>query len=114
MSNPDNKNFDTKIKTRISRPTTIAGALGGLFNIFGHRASDTDLMERWDEIMGDDIAKIAKPITIKKTVGNKFSIVIKPANPALTLELSYSKDEILRRINKYFGYDAISKITFRK
>ena len=29
-------------------------------------------------------------------------------------ELSYQKDEILRRINKYFGYDAISKITFRK
>ena len=92
----------------------MAGAFGGLFNIFGHRASDTDLFERWDEIMGNDIAKIARPITIKKTIGNKFSIVIKPTNPALALELSYNRDEILRRINKYFGYSAISKITFKK
>ena len=109
-----NNNLEQKLNDRAMRPTTLAGALGGLLQIFGRRASDTDLVERWNEIMGDDIASIAKLVTIKKTIGNKFSVVIKPANPALTLQLSYSKDEILRRINKYFGYNAISKITFRK
>jgi hypothetical protein len=110
----DNKPTDSKLLHRNSRPTTIAGVFGNLFQIFGVRASDTDLIERWDEIIGDDIASIAKPVAIKKTVGNKYSIVIKPINPALSLQLSYNQDEILRRINKYFGYDAISKITFRK
>ena len=107
-------NIEQKLNTRTTRPTTIAGALGNLLQIFGIRASDQDLIERWDKIMGDDIASIAKLVAIKKTTGNKYSVVIKPTNPALTLQLSYSKDEILHRINKYFGYDAISKITFRK
>jgi len=103
-----------KLAIRTKRPTTIAGALGNLFQIFGRRTSDADLAERWNEIMGDDIASIAKLVTIKKTIGNKYSVVIKPTNPALALQLSYQQDEILRRINKYFGYDAISKITYRK
>ena len=107
-------NIEQKLNNRITRPTTLAGALGSLMQLFGVRASDTDLANRWNDIMGDDIAQIAKLVTIKKTIGNKFSIVIKPTNPALTLQLSYQKDEILRRINKYFGYDAISKITFKK
>ena len=108
------KNIKPNLTNRTTRPTTFAGALGGLMQIFGVRASDTDLANRWNDIMGDDIASVATLVTIKKTIGNKFSIVIKPTNPALTLQLSYQKDEILRRINKYFGYDAISKITFRK
>jgi len=107
-------NIEKKLNVRTTRPTSISGVLGNLFQIFGRHTSSTDLYERWDEIMGDDIASIAKPVTIKKTVGNKYSIVIKPTNPALALQLSYQQDEILRRINKYFGYDAISKITFRK
>ena len=115
MSNDEKRaNIENKIKVRTTRPTTIAAAFGNLFQIFGHRASDADLAERWNEIMGNDIASIAKLVAIKKTIGNKYSIVIKPTNPAMALQLSYQKDEILRRINKYFGFDAISKITFRK
>ena len=113
-NNQTNNKLEHKLNNRVARPTTIAGAFGSLFQIFGVRASDSDLTERWDKIMGPDIASIAKLVAIKKTVGNKYSVVIKPTNPALALQLSYSQDEILRRINKYFGYDAISKITYRK
>ena len=109
-----NSTLEQKLNNRTAHPTTIAGVFGTLFQIFGRTASDADLVERWDKIMGDDIASIAKLVAIKKMPGNKYSVTIKPTNPALTLQLSYSRDEILRRINKYFGYDAISKITFRK
>ena len=110
----DNNIIDKKMEIRTKRPVTLASALGTLFQIFGIRASDTDLTDRWKEIMGPDIASIAQLVAIKKLPGNKYSVVIKPTNPALALQLSYSRDEILRRINKYFGYDAISKITIRK
>ena len=106
--------FDNKLNARLKKPTTIAAAFGSVFQIFNRPASGADLSERWNEIMGDDIASVAKLVTIKKTIGNKYSVIIKPTNPALALQLSYSKDEILHRINKYFGYDAISKITFKK
>ena len=114
MSENNNNKFDKKLDARLKKPTTIAAAFGTVFQAFGHRTSVADLTERWNEIMGNDIASIAKLVAIKKTIGNKYSVIIKPTNPALALQLSYSNDEILRRINKYFGYDAISKITYRK
>ena len=106
--------FDNKLNARLKKPTTIAAAFGSVFQIFNRPASGADLSERWNEIMGPDISSIAKLVAIKKTICNKYSVVIKPTNPALALQLSYSNDEILRRINKYFGYDAISKITYKK
>lgn len=109
MSNQANK-----LLTRTSRPQTIAGAMGGLLKIFGVRASDSDLLNRWNEIMGAEISAIAKLVAIKKTPNKKFNITLRPSNPALTLQLSYMKDEIKQKINKYFGYDAVEKISFRK
>ena len=107
-------NHDKKFNERTSRPQTIGGALGGLIKIFGVRASDSDLMARWDEIMGADIAAVARLAAIKKNRDNTFNVVIRPTVPAYALQLSYRSDEIIRKINKYFGYNAVSKISFRK
>ncbi|MBR4891700.1 MAG: DUF721 domain-containing protein [Alphaproteobacteria bacterium] len=107
-------NHDKKINERLSRPQTIAGALGGLIKIFGVRASDADLAQRWDEVIGKDISCIAKLAAIKKNRDNTFNIVIRPATPAYALQLSYQSEEITKRINKYFGYNAVGKISFRK
>lgn len=88
--------------------------MGGLLRIFGARASDADLAARWDEIMGPEIAAVARIAAVRKTRDNKYTIAIRPANPAFALQLSYQADEITKKINKYFGYDAVGKITFRK
>ena len=103
-----------KLDNRLSRPQTIAGAMGGLLKIFGIRASDSDLVARWSEIMGPEISSVANIVAIKKTRENKFNIVIRPTNSALTLQLSYMSEEIKNKINKYFGRDAVDKISFRK
>ncbi|MDR2413331.1 MAG: DUF721 domain-containing protein [Rickettsiales bacterium] len=99
---------------RTTRPQTLASAFGGLMKIFGRRASDADLSDRWAEIMGDDIASVAKLAGISKTKDRKFNIAVRAANPAFALQLSYQKDEIARRINKYFGYEAVGKVMIRK
>lgn len=109
MSNQPNK-----LNQRTSRPQTIAGVMGGVLKIFGIRASDSDLVARWTEIMGSEIANKANIIAIKKTKNNKFNVVIRPTNPALALQLSYMSEEIKNKINKYFGRDAIEKISIRK
>ena len=109
MSNQVNK-----LNIRHTRPQTLASAFGGLMRIFGGRASDADLLARWAEIMGNDIASVAKLVAIKKTRNNKFNVAVRAANPAFALQLSYQSDEITKRINKYFGYDAVEKITIRK
>lgn len=107
-------NQDKKLNERTKRPQTIAGALGGLIKMFGGRASDADLAQRWDEIMGPDVANFARLAAIKKNRDNTFNVVLRPTVPAYALQLSYRKDEIIQKINKYFGYDAVSKICFRK
>jgi hypothetical protein len=99
---------------RISRPQTIASAFGGLMRLFGARASDADLAARWDEIMGNEISNIAKLAGIRKTRDKKFAVALRAANPAFALQLSYMKDDIAAKINKYFGYDAVDKVTIRK
>lgn len=110
MSNQQNDKFSA----RHNRPQTLGGALGGLLKKIGVRASDADLLARWDEIMGPDISTVAKLAAVRKTRAGGFNVVLRPANPAFTLQLSYMKDEIAARINKYFGYDAVEKISFRK
>ena len=107
-------NHDKKFNERSSRPHKIGGVLGGLIKIFGVRASDADLAGRWDEIMGRDVASVAKLVAIKKNRDNTFNVVIRPVVPAYALQLSYRSDEIVQKINKYFGYNAVSKISFRK
>ncbi len=88
--------------------------MGALLQRFGARASDADLVQRWDKIMGPDIAAIATIAAIKKTRDDKYNIVLRPKNPAFTLQLSYMADDIKNKINKYFGRDAVAKISFRK
>jgi len=111
MSNQDKKiNFDL----RKSRPQTLAAAFGGLLEMFGARSGDADLANNWKNIVSADISKISNVVAIKLSRDKKFNIVLRPVSPAFALELSYKVDEIKMCINKYYGRDAVSKITIRK
>ena len=111
MSNQDKK---INLDLRKSRPQTLAAAFGGLMEMFGVRTSDADLINNWEKIIAPDISKISKIVAIKMSRDKKFNIVIRPISPAFALELSYRVDEIKTCINKYYGRDAIHKITIRK
>ena len=107
-------NQDKKIEIRKSRPLTLASSLGGLLNSLGVRASDADLLNNWRNVVGDEIANIATVIAVKNTRANKFNIVLRPVSPAFALELSYKVNDCIKKINKYYGRDAVAKITIRK
>ncbi len=102
------------LDVRFGRPISLAGALGGLLQKLGIRASDADLIKRWPEIMGPEIASTAQIVAVKPMRDGRFNITLRPANAALTLQLSYMAPEITDKINKYFGRDAVGKISFRK
>ncbi len=111
MSSQENK-FDKD--ERAARPQTIAGALGRLFKRLGVRASDSDLVARWPQIIGSEISNLADICAVKKTRSGGYNIVLRPRNPAYTLKLSYMTEEIKQKINKYFGSTCVEKISFRK
>jgi len=111
MSNQDKKQ---NLDIRKSRPQTLAAVLGGLMETLGVRASDADLSANWRNIVGNEIANIAKVVAIKTLRNNKFNIVLQPVSSAFALELSYKMNEIIEKVNKYYGRDAVAKITIRK
>ena len=109
-----NQNKKVNLNVRKSRPQTLASSFGGLLDSFGVRASDADLSVNWRNIVGNEIANIAKVIAIKQLKNNKFNIVLQPVSAAFALELSYKVDECVQKINASYGRDAVSKITIRK
>ena len=68
MSNQDKK---PNLNIRRSRPQTLASSFGGLMNTFGIRASDADLSLNWRNVVGNNIADIAKVVAIKKLRNNR-------------------------------------------
>lgn len=111
MSNQDRK---PDLNVRKSRPQTLAASFGGLMDSFGVRASDADLSVNWRNIVGNDIANISKLVAIRTLKNNKFNIVLCPLSAAFALELSYKVDECIKKINQYYGREAVGKITIRK
>lgn len=109
-----NQNKKINLDVRKSRPQTLASAFGGLMEIFGGRTTDADLAKNWKNIVDKDIYNIANVVAVKKTRDKKFNIVLRSLTPAFALELSYKVEDCKNQINKYYGYDAVAKITIRK
>lgn len=81
--------------------------------IFGARASDADLAQNWNHVVGAELAKLAKLSGTRKTKDKKFNITLKAMVPAMATELSYRTEEFRIKIDKYFGYDAVGKIQIK-
>ena len=111
MSNQDKK---TNLDIRKNRPQTLAAVFGGFMELLGGRTADADLAKKWQDIVSKDISNIANIVALRKTRDKKFNIVLRPVSPAFALELSYKIEECKKQINKYYGYDAVAKITIRK
>ena len=109
-----NQNKKINLDIRKSRPQTLAAAFGGLMEIFGVRVGDADLVKNWNNIVSKDVYDIAKVIAVRQTKNKQLNIVLRPISPAFALELSYKIEDIKKQINKYYGHDAVAKITVRK
>lgn len=75
------------------------------------------LLDRWQEIVGADYAKVTTPVKIlfphqpneaRRRNGNLTVRLPK----GLAMEFTYKTEQMRQRINNYFGYDAIGRITF--
>ena len=74
----------------------------------GHIFSET--LDNWRYIVGDDLFKVCYPKSFKSS--NKFgtstlSIMVKRGHE---VELEYSKNEIIKKINTYFNDRIVEKI----
>jgi len=92
----------------------LVGDVGGLaFRRFGF--IQASVVSRWGEIVGERYAKVSSPESIRFPAGKKsggvLNIVVQGAHAPLMQHLA---PVIVERVNRFFGYSAVSRLSFRQ
>jgi hypothetical protein len=78
-----------------------------------------ELVTRWAEIAGRDIAKCSEPLKIQwpRPVEGQpqepATLVLRVEGPT-ALEIQHSSDTILERVNRFFGWHAVGRLALRQ
>src|SRR5438270_4974990 len=78
-----------------------------------------ELVTRWAEIAGPDIAANSEPLKIQwpRPVEGQpqepATLVLRVEGP-LALEIQHSSDAILQRVNRFFGWSAVGRLALRQ
>jgi hypothetical protein len=67
-----------------------------------------EIIKNWKNIVGEKMFKEVTPIKIKKI--NNENILSINVNKNIMIEIEYSRDQIIEKINSYLGFNAINKI----
>lgn len=72
-----------------------------------HRIKEADTIRRWGEAVGETIAKVTQPVSIKDGV-----MRVKVLNPSWKNELFYLREEIKEKINNMMSGEIVKEIRF--
>lgn len=82
--------------------------------------ASTELVTRWADIVGADIAALAEPLKLQwqrtRDDGEPTepaTLVLRVEGPA-AIEIQHQSAVILERINRFFGWQAVGRLTFRQ
>ena len=91
----------------------VADIAGTTFKRFGFMQGA--VVSRWSEIVGDRYARVSTPESIRfpagKKAGGTLTLSVEGAHAPLMQHLG---PLIIERVNRFFGYEAISKIAFKQ
>lgn len=96
------------------KPRSLAAAIKKVTSpIFRKRGFvEQEMLTRWPVIVGDVIAKNSQPERIRfPREGREGGTLFLKAGGAFALELQHLEPKILERINAYYGYRAVTKIS---
>jgi len=92
----------------------LVGDVGGTaFKKFGF--VQASVVSRWKEIVGERYAKVSLPESIRfpagQRAGGTLTLLVEGAHAPL---LQHLGPMIIERVNRFFGYQAVAKISFRQ
>jgi hypothetical protein len=98
-------------------PDSLANRLAGLMRAFAPKYGfvSSDIVIRWEEIAGSEVARMAVPQKISFPRGKRQDgiLLLKLNNASYAAILQYSFPAIIDRVNTYFGYNAIKEVRIR-
>jgi len=95
------------MKKKIERLSNILVSILRERGLVG-RLKEYRLFSRWEDIVGDTIARHARPVSVR---GNRLYLAVDSS--AWSQQLSQLKPELLEKINLNLGREAVKDITFR-
>lgn len=86
---------------------------GTSFKKFGF--VQASVVSRWSEIVGERYAKVSTPESIRFPAGKKsggtLNLVVEGAHAPL---MQHMAPLVMERVNRFFGYEAVSSVAFRQ
>ena len=103
-------NKESKTYVQGLRPfgNTLPRGIKGILKKNGYNYSE--IISKWNLLVGKDISNRCYPKSIKMTRGDKNGTLILSIERGNEINIEYSKKEIINKINSYFGYKLINEI----
>ena len=110
-----NKTNNKESKTYVQglRPfgNTLPRGVKGILKKNGYNYSE--IISKWNILVGKDISSYAYPISIKMKKGDTNGILVLGIKRGDEINVEYSKTDIVNKVNSYFGYKLINGIKLK-
>ena len=104
----NNKEMKTYVQGLRPFGNTLPRSVKGILKKNGYNYSE--IINKWNFLVGKDISNYCFPKSIKMTQTNKNGTLILYVERGNEINIEYSKNEIINKVNSYFGYKLISEI----
>jgi hypothetical protein len=103
-------NKQTRTYVQGLRPllNTLPRGVKGILKKNGYNYSE--IINKWNLLVGKDISQYCFPKSIKIKKGSKKATLILGVERGNEINIEYSKNLIINKINSYFGYKFINEI----
>ena len=103
-------NKESKTYVQGLRPfgNTLPRGIKGILKKNGYNY--LEIISKWNLLVGRDISNFCYPKSIKMTRGNENGTLILSVERGNEINIEYSKNKIINKINSYFGYKLINEI----
>ncbi len=80
--------------------------------------ASTELVTRWPDIVGEEVAANAEPIRInwprQETDGGEPATLVLRVEGPVAIEVQHLSGVIIERVNRFFGWRAVGRIALRQ
>ena len=111
MHNKNNNKTNTFIQGLRPFSSSIPKTLKKHLRKGGYNYSN--IIDNWTKMVSKNISDACYPIKIKMGKDMKEGTLVLNVTHGKEMEVEYEKNEIMDKINNFFGYDCIKKITLR-
>ena len=111
MHNKNNSKTQTFIQGLRPFSSSIPKTLKKHLRKSGYNYSN--IVDNWTRMVSKKISDACYPITIKIEKGVKDTTLVLNVVHGKEMEIEYEKNEIIDKINSFFGYNCISKVKLK-